>query len=233
MRGGASTAMRRDVERKGVRMRLQIAMDAGNTTDLLAVADQIYDVIDIFEVGTPVIMLDGSHAVRAIKDAHPDMCVLADAKIMDGGRSLSEMGFKNGADIVTVLGITNDSTVSGAVKCAERYGGYICADTIGIKADELPGRTRELEALGCGSVAVHTAHDMLGTIATPIEALKVIKANLTPGSGCKSVITGGVRPEAMPEIVAVGPDIVIVGSGICKAEDPAHVARILKEAMPA
>lgn len=214
-------------------MQLQVALDVKTVDDALSIMAKVAPWVDIIEIGTPLVVAEGARVCRVLKDAYPDKELLFDAKIMDGGRSLSEMGFKNGADIVTVLGITNDSTVSGAVTCAERYGGYICADTIGIKADELPGRTRELEALGCGSVAVHTAHDMLGTIATPIEALKVIKANLTPGSGCKSVITGGVRPEAMPEIVAVGPDIVIVGSGICKAEDPAHVARILKEAMPA
>lgn len=214
-------------------MKLQVALDVKTTDDALAIMAKVAPWIDIIEIGTPLVVAEGARVCRVLKDAYPDKELLFDAKIMDGGRSLSEMGFKNGADIVTVLGITNDSTVAGAVKCAERYGGYICADTIGIKADELPGRTHELEELGCGSVAVHTAHDMLGTIDTPIEALKVIKANLTPGSGCLSVITGGVKPEAMPEIVAAGPDIVICGSGICKAEDPAQVARVLKEAMPA
>ena len=37
----------------------------------------------------------------------------------------------------------------------------------------------------------------------------------------------------MPEIVPVGPDIVISGSGIIKAPDPAAAARAIKEAMPA
>lgn len=212
-------------------MQLQVALDVKTIDDALAMMKQVAPWVDIAEIGTPLVVAEGARAARAIKDAYPDKLVLFDAKIMDGGRSLAELGFKQGADIVTVLGITNDSTVSRAVECANRYGGYICADTIGIRAEDLPGRTHELEELGCGSVAVHTANDMLGTIDTPIEALKVIKANLTPDSGCKAVITGGVKPEAMDEIVAVHPDIVISGGGIIKAEDPAAAARAIKEAM--
>lgn len=214
-------------------MQLQVALDVKTIDDALAMMRLVAPYVDIVEVGTPLVVAEGARAARALKDAYPDKCVLFDAKIMDGGRSIAELGFKAGADVVTVLGITNDSTVAGAVEAAGRYDGYVCADTIGIRAEELASRTRELEALGVGSVAVHTAHDMLGTIDTPVEALRVIKENLTPGSGCLSVISGGVKPGAMAEIVAAAPDVVISGSGIIKADDPAAAARAIKEAMGA
>ena len=91
-------------------MRLQIAMDDGDTAHLLDVAEKIHDVIDIFEVGTPVIMLEGCHAVKAVKDAYPHMCVLADSKIMDGGALECLYLCRAGADIVTAgLQVFKDS----------------------------------------------------------------------------------------------------------------------------
>lgn len=40
-------------------MKLQIAVDLADTKRILGIADQIHDVIDIYEVGIPVIMKEG------------------------------------------------------------------------------------------------------------------------------------------------------------------------------
>ena len=66
-------------------MNLQIAVDVADTKRILEIASQIHDVIDIYEVGTPVIMKEGMVPVRELKNAYPNLCVLADTKIMDGG----------------------------------------------------------------------------------------------------------------------------------------------------
>ena len=100
-------------------MRLQIAMDDGDTAHLLDVAEKIHDVIDIFEVGTPVIMLEGCHAVKAVKDAYPHMCVLADSKIMDGGALECLYLCRAGADIVTVLAVSDNATIKEVLETAK------------------------------------------------------------------------------------------------------------------
>ncbi len=211
-------------------MKLQAALDVKTLDDALRLMEIIHDYVDIAEIGTPLVVAEGVRAVKVMKEKYPNIDVLCDAKIMDGGRSIARMAFAAGADIVTVLGITNDSTVRGAVEAAREYGKKVCADTIGIRADDLAKRTRELEEMGVDYIAVHTAHDMLDCIATPIEALKVIKDNISK-KDTYSVISGGIKPEAMPEIKEVGPDVVIVGSGICKSDDPLKVVQELKAIM--
>ena len=69
---------------------------------------------------------------------------------------------------------------------------------------------------------------MLNCISAPIEALKVIKANV---KHAKAGISGGITPEQMPEIAAVQPDWVVVGSGLTLAKDPVQVAQALREYM--
>ena len=87
-------------------MKLQIAVDIADTQRVLEIAKQVHDVIDIFEVGTPVIMKEGMNPVRALKKEYPNLCVLADTKIMDGGKIECQDVCEAGADIVTVLAVT-------------------------------------------------------------------------------------------------------------------------------
>ena len=84
-------------------MKLQIAVDIADTERVLEIAEQVHDIVDIYEVGTPVIMKEGMRPVRALKERYPDLCVLADTKIMDGGALECEDVCEAGADIVTVL----------------------------------------------------------------------------------------------------------------------------------
>ena len=52
-------------------MKLQIAVDIADTKEVMQIASEIHDVIDIFEVGTPVIMKEGLSPVKALKEKYP------------------------------------------------------------------------------------------------------------------------------------------------------------------
>lgn len=195
-------------------MRLQIAMDAGNTADLLAVADQIHDVIDIFEVGTPVIMLDGSHAVRAIKDAYPDMCVLADAKIMDGGALECRYLVEAGADIVTVLAVSDNATISDVIGVAHEAGREVMVDLMNVA--DIPARSRELVALGADYIAVHTAFDVQAQGRTPLGDFTELVGAIEPA---RAAVAGGVKQATVASYVALDPGIVIAGAALYNAPD--------------
>lgn len=125
-----------------------------------------------------------------------------------------------------MLGVTNDATVAGVVRAAKEYNAASFADTIAVT--DLAQRTRVLDALGVDYVSVHTAHDLLDCISTPVEALKVIQANLTHA---KAAISGGVNVAQMPDICRLAPEIVIVGSALTTAADPLAVAKQLRAAM--
>ena len=195
-------------------MRLQIAMDDGNTAHLLEVAEQIRDVIDIFEVVTPVIMLEGCHAVRAIKDAYPDMCVLADSKIMDGGALECRYLCEAGADIVTVLAVSDNATISEVIECAHAFGREVLVDLMSV--EDIPARSRELVGLGADYVAVHTAFDVQKLERTPLGDLRELVSAIDPS---RAAVAGGVKLATVADYVALGPGIVIAGAALYGAPD--------------
>lgn len=74
----------------------------------------------------------GARAISSIKDSYPDKEVLADFKIMDAGSYEAGIAFEAGADIVTVLGVSSDATIAGAVSAARKFQREVMVDLIGI-----------------------------------------------------------------------------------------------------
>lgn len=207
-------------------MKLQAALDCKSIDEALAIMEKIHPYVDIIEIGSFLGLIEGFSALTKMKAAYPDHLILSDAKIVDGGYDIASAAFDAGADIVTTIGMTNNETCSGLVRAAHERGKYAMADTIGVV--NLAERVRELDEMGFDYILVHTAHDMLNCISAPIEALKVIKANVRHA---KAGISGGISPEQMPEIVEVNPDWVVVGSALYNAKDPEEIAKALKSYM--
>ena len=195
-------------------MKLQIAVDIADTKRILEIADQVHDVIDIYEVGTPVIMKEGMVPVKALKDRYPGLTVLADSKIMDGGALECEDICRNGADIVTVLALADNSTVEEVVQVAHRYGRKVMADLICVR--NIPERSRELVEMGVDYVAVHTGVDMQKRGRTPLKDLRELVKAIDPE---KAAVAGGVNRKTVSDYVAERPGIVISGTALYNAPD--------------
>ena len=204
-------------------MRLQYAMDRGTVDEALVMLRRLAGVIDIFEVGTPMLLRFGLGAVKAVKRAYPALTVLADAKIMDGGEFEADHCYQSGADIVTVMGLANRSTVEGALKSARHAGGRLLADMMNVR--ELEAESAELVKLGVDYLCVHNASDVLDMERAVSEAERVALA-VAPG---RLVIAGGVNPETIGGFKRFSPEVLVVGSAISHAADPRAMAVALRE----
>ncbi len=194
--------------------KLQIAVDLMPQEQALLLADAIHDVIDIFEVGTPMILREGMHPVRRIKERHSELTILADTKIIDGGSLECEDACKAGADIVTVLAMADNATVQGVVDTAHRYQRKVMADLI--QVEEIAQRARELVALGVDYVCVHTAVDVQSQGRTPLKDLGVLVSAIAPE---KAAVAGGISNMTLWPYLWQRPAIVIMGSALCSAPD--------------
>lgn len=209
-------------------MRLQIAVDIGGTDQILQIADAVYDVIDIFEVGTPVIMREGLRPVRRLKERYPDMTVLADSKIVDGGAIEAEDICKASADILTVLAFADNATISEVVETAHRYGTAVMADLICISS--IGVRAKQLLEMGVDYIAVHTGIDMQASGRTPLRDLEELVTAIPPQ---KTAVAGGISRKTLPLFVRLQPEIIIAGSALYKAPDiKAAVLDMKKELRP-
>jgi 3-hexulose-6-phosphate synthase len=139
-------------------MKLQLALDLVNITEAKEVVNEVQEYVEIVEIGTPVVINEGLRAVKEIKEAFPSLQVLADLKIMDAGAYEVMKASEAGADIITVLGATDDATIKGAVEEAKKQGSQILVDMINIK--DLEQRAKEVDALGVDYICVHTGYDL-------------------------------------------------------------------------
>lgn len=205
-------------------MKLQIALDEVTIEQGLLLCEQVREQIDIIEIGTPFLVREGLHAVRAFREHFPEKEILADAKIMDAGEWEAKMCFEAGADYVTVLAVTDLLTIKECVKTAAEFGKQIVADMICV--DNFPKRIEELEAAGIVNIAVHTGIDQQTAGRTPLQDLRQIKAYAKQATVS---VAGGINVDTVEQYRLAGADVVIVGGGIAHAEDPVKAAGEIAE----
>lgn len=207
-------------------MLLQLALDTIGMKDAKHLLHEVSDVIDIVEIGTPFIIKDGVSAVRKIKKTFPSLKILADLKIADGGEYESKLAFEAGADIVTVLGFSDDATIKSAVLKARQYGKAVMVDMIGI--GDVKTRASELEKLRVDYICVHTASDVKSTKAPPLKELQAVKKVIKK---TKIAIAGGIDADSIGNILKENPEIIIVGSWITKNTGRREAALFIKKMM--
>lgn len=214
------------------RSRLQLAIDTLQSGDIDVLLDQVRDLVDLVEVGTPLLLRDGVGAVRRLRAAYPGLVVLADMKIMDGGRLEASMGFQAGASLVTVLGAAEDATIRSVVGAAEEAGGEVMVDLIGVKNPA--ERAAEVDALGVHHVCVHTPVDVQQEqgrdAADGLASLRQVGERLRRAH---LAVAGGIGPGNVARIVPLSPDIVVVGSAITCAPDPRAAAAAVRAVLDA
>ena len=205
-------------------MKLQLALDLVNIEQAIELVREVKEHIDIVEIGTPVIINEGLHAVKAVKDAFPDLDVLADLKIMDAAGYEVMQASKAGANIVTILGTAEDMSIKGAVEEAKKSGTKILVDMIAVK--NLAERASEVDKMGVDYICVHTGYDLQAVGKNSFEDLKTIKSVT---KNAKTAIAGGIKLDTLAEVIKVQPDLVIVGGGITSQDDKKAAAATMKD----
>ena len=126
---------------------LQIALDFMQLHRSIVISEEaVAGGADWVEIGTPLIKSEGTEAIRTFRKKYPGKKIIADTKTMDTGGFEVEIAAKAGADIITVLGLADDSTISEAVMVARKYGAEVEIDMINVP-DKVK-RAIEVEKLG-------------------------------------------------------------------------------------
>ena len=181
---------------------------------------------DWIEAGTPLIKSGGADVIRLLKTEFPDKKIIADMKTMDVGAFEVEIAAKAGADIVTVMGLADDSTVIEAVSAGRKYGTEIMVDMINVQ-DKVK-RSKEVSDLGVAYICLHMGIDtqMKGE-APPLKILE----NIVKEVDIPVAVAGGITAENAGDYVKSGASVVIVGGGILKAKDVKAATVSVKKSM--
>jgi 3-hexulose-6-phosphate synthase len=206
------------------KMKLQLAMDFINRDNASKLIKDLKEIIDIFEFGTPFVIQDGIGIISGIKKIYPEITALADLKIMDAGEHEARMAFNAGAEIVTVLGAADNSTIKGTVKEAKAQNKKVMADMIAVL--DIQKRAIEIDSLGVDYICVHTAFDIQLTGKNPLEELIIVSKIVKKA---KIAVAGGVNLETLRKIIPLNPEIVVVGGYITGSENKVKTAFEMKE----
>jgi 3-hexulose-6-phosphate synthase len=200
-------------------MKLQLAIDLLDQKEAAKLAQEVEEFIDIKEIGTPIVINEGLSAVEHMSKSVTNTQVLADLKIMDAASYEVSQAVKFGADIVTILGVSEDASIKSAIEEAHNNGKELLVDMIAVQ--NLEQRAAELDKMGADYIAVHTGYDLQAKGVSPLESLRTVKSVI---SNSKVAVAGGIKPDTIKSVAVEQPDLIIVGGGIANADVPSKAA---------
>lgn len=189
---------------------VQVSLDLTSVADALSTAAVAVDAgVDWIEVGTPLVLAEGLHAVRALRKAFPDHPLVVDLKTMDGGYLEAEMMAAAGADAVIVMGRVHDATIAQVCAAGERYGLLVMGDDLA--APDRVAEAVRLEQLGVGMLIHHIGYDHRGMhpdSPTPLAQLPAIVA----ASSVPVQAVGGLSIDQAVSCPGLGAPVVVFGA---------------------
>jgi 3-hexulose-6-phosphate synthase/6-phospho-3-hexuloisomerase len=205
---------------------LQVALDLVHGDRALKIAEEaVAGGADWIEVGTPLIKSEGMEIVRRLKKRFPNHTIVADMKTIDVGGAEVEIAAKSGADVVVVLGVSSDPTVTEALLSARQYGSRIMVDLFNV--GNKIARAKQVQKMGADYVCVHVGVDEQMVGGSPLSELR----GLAKSVRIPIAAAGGINSETAPDILKAGASIVIVGGAIIKAKDVRAATRKVKKAI--
>ncbi len=199
---------------KSMKPIVQISLDLTNIDEALETAALAMRAgVDWLEAGTPLILAEGLHGVRKLREAFPDTPIVADLKTMDGGYLEAEMMAKAGATHVVVMAKAHEETIKCVVQAGKDFGAEVMGDNLA--CDDMVAGARRLEDLGCDYVIHHIGYDERRGIAaqghrmpSPLDQLReVVNAVSVPVQA-----VGGLSLEQAIKCPEYGAPLVVLGA---------------------
>lgn len=213
------------------RPKLQVALDLQDLPSALGPLQKAAPHLDVIECGTILCLAEGMHAVRIIRSLFPDKPILADVRIVEAGSLISKMALDAGASWVSVVSGATLNTVEAVMKEAAKHPGAE------VQIELIDGWTWEQavawRALGVPQVITHRSRDAEAKGALTWTQRDFDEIRRLTDMGFKVTVTGGVKPEEIPQFAGVPVFVFIAGRGIYAAGDPAAAAKHFQEVIAA
>jgi 3-dehydro-L-gulonate-6-phosphate decarboxylase len=201
--------------------KLQIALDLYDLPSALGPLQKAQASIDVIEVGTILCLAEGMQAVRIIRSLYPEKTILADVRIAEAGSLISRMAFEAGADWVSVVSGATLTTVEAVLNQAGACGGDVQIELIDGWTWEQARQWRQLDV---HQVITHRSRDAETRGELSWSAADLDDIRRLAEMGFLVTVTGGVKPEDIPQFIGLPVFIFIAGRAIYAAPDPAAAA---------
>ena len=188
---------------------VQIALDLTTIEEALEVAEVAVEAgVDWLEVGTPLIIAEGTHAIKALRARFPEHPIVADLKIMDGGGLEADLAIQAGASFVVVMSRATDATVRSVVKAARSHGARVMGDLLG--SSDYASETKRLERLEVDVIIAHLGFDERAE--DPSLSVFDFLTDVVGATSLPVQAVGGIGLDDLPKLPSLGAPLVVVGA---------------------
>jgi 3-hexulose-6-phosphate synthase len=193
---------------------VQLSLDLTDLKEAIRTARVAVEAgVDWLEAGTPLLLAEGLHAVKALRAEFPEHPIVADLKTMDGGYLEAEMMAKAGATHVVVMARAHEETIKCVVQAGRDHGVKVMGDNLG--CEDKAAASRAMEDLGVDYIVHHTGFDerngifaATGKRLSPLDDLDaVVKAVSIPVQA-----VGGLTIEEAISMPKRGAPLVVIGA---------------------
>jgi 3-hexulose-6-phosphate synthase/6-phospho-3-hexuloisomerase len=195
--------------------KVQLSLDLQTLADAMPTAEiAVKAGVDWLEVGTPLILGEGLHAVAALHKKYPDHPIIADLKTMDAGYLEAEMMYKNGASFVVVMGQAHEHTIREAVRAAKEFDRYVMGDIM-LCPDKI-AMAKKMEQMGVDVIIIHTGLDERHWEKgkSPLDDLKKVRAAVK----IPLQAVGGLSIDQAAQCPGLGASLVVIGAPLAVAD---------------
>lgn len=205
-------------------MKLQVAIDRVSlekAENLIKIFDGLADVI---EVGTSLVKDYGLLKLKELTSKTMTSQILGDIKTSDEGAYEFKQGFRQGFDILTVMGSASLETIEKCYEVSEESNGTMMIDLLECSDDKIKEISNFKNAIYC----IHASIDREKLI-NPGKTVKEFKEKFPEVN--RIAVAGGITLDSILELNKYSIELVIVGSAITGADNSIETAKQFKEAI--
>lgn len=205
---------------------VQISLDLTTIEEALQTAELAMRAgVDWLEAGTPLILAEGLHGVRTLREHFPKTPIVADLKTMDGGYLEAEMMAKAGATHVVVMARAHEATLRVVIQAGRDYGVKVMGDDLA--CEDKVAAAKWMEELGCDYIIHHVGYDERRMIAAqgkrapnPLDQLRdIVNAVNIPVQA-----VGGLSIDQAVQTPEYGAPLVVIGAPLAIDSDSFRTA---------
>jgi len=203
-------------------MKLQISFDLLDLNKALEIGSEVAQYADIIEIGTILLFHYGIHAVQQFREKFPDKAILADTKIVDRGKEITDLFADAHTDWITVMAGTSAHVIHATTTAAHNANMKVMLDLI--DSSSIGQSALEAKNMGIDALLFHQPYSEQDSLVF-LDKWDMVKGN----TSLPIFISAKINHDNIDKIVALKPDTIIVGVSITEAQDSAAEAQYFAE----
>jgi len=206
-------------------MKLQIALDLLDLQKCLDIAKTVEPYADSFQVGIPLLLKYGVHAIEEFQAAFPNKDIFAETQIMNHEQDIASMYLKAGATWISVMSGTSKEVIHTVASFASQKNKFVMMDLF--NATSMGQSAMDAKKLGVDALLYQNMYNEENENDFAIEEWDDLRGN----SKLPIYVRANINRDNIDFILSLKPDAIIIGKAITQAKNPAQEAEFFFNAV--